>query len=220
VRTILWYDVADVDAATLDRAAAWGAAGVKVDYFHSDSAKRIAQMDDVARWAAQRQLVVAFHGCTVPRGLQRTWPNVLTLEGVRGAEHAPTDPRDDVNLVFTRNVIGSMDYTPIADPAKAIAYESGLQHYTGWAGPSLLDEIPAAWDDTRLLAGKPDHYAVVARRSGDRWFIGGLFAAPETVGVPLPAGRWLARFDDGTEREVGGTLVVDRGFAAILTPAG
>ena len=200
IKTILWYDQADVDEAVLDQAARWGAAGVKVDYFYSDRPERIAKMDDIARWAARRRLVVAFHGCTVPRGLQRTWPNVLTLEGVRGAEHAPTNPRDDVNLAFTRNVVGSMDYTPIADPAKAIVYESGLQHYTA-AGP-LLDEIPAAWDDTRLLAGRPDRYAVVARRSGERWFVGGLFAAPERVTVPLPAGRWHARFADGTERDV------------------
>lgn len=216
VRVILWFDVADVTRAVLDRVAGWGAAGVKVDYFYSDRSKRIAQMDDIARWAADRRLVVDFHGSTVPRGLQRTWPNVLTMEGVRGAEHAPTDPRDDVNLAFTRNVVGSMDYTPISDPAKAIVYESGLQHYT--AGGPLLDEIPAAWDETRLLAGRPDHYAIVGRRSGARWFVGGLFAAPEPVTVPLPAGRFHARFADGSRRDVEDSITVGGGFAAILTP--
>ncbi len=216
IRVILWFDVADVTPAVLTRVARWGAAGVKVDYFYSDSARRIAEMDDVARWAAARHLVVDFHGCTIPRGLQRTWPNVLTLEGVRGAEHAPTNPVDDVNLAFTRNVVGSMDYTPIADPAKAIVYESGLQHYTT-PGP-LLDLIPADWDETRLLAGRPDHYAIVARRSGTRWFVGGIFAAPEPVTVRLPAGRFHARFADGSEREVAGTLAVNGAFAAVLTP--
>ncbi len=216
VKTILWYDHADVTRAALDRAAGWGAAGIKADFFYSDRDARIAEMDDIARWSAQRRLVVAFHGCTVPRGLQRTWPNVLTVEAVRGAENAPTDPRDDVNLAFTRNAIGSMDYTPVADAAKAIVYESGLQHYTAF-GP-LLDEIPAAWDDTRLLAGEPDRYVVIGRRSGERWFVGGLLAASEPVTVPLPTGHWRARFADGSERDVSGTLTVDRDFAVILSP--
>ncbi len=221
VKVILWFDHEDITAAALDRAASWGAAGVKADFFYSDRDARIAEMDDIARVAARRHLVVAFHGCTVPRGLQRTWPNVLTVEAVRGAEHAPTNPVDDLNLAFTRNVVGSMDYTPIADPAKAIVYESGLQHYTMTSPPTpLLDEIPAAWDDTRLLAGKPDRYAVVARRSGERWFVGGLFAAPRSLTFPLPAGRFRARFADGTERDVEGRMTVDGGFAAVLTPAG
>lgn len=218
VRVIVWFDHEDLSPRVLDRVRRWGAAGIKADFFYSDRTRSIARMDDIARWSAARKLVVAFHGCTVPRGLQRTWPNVLTVEGVRGAEYRTTNPRDDVNLVFTRNVIGSMDYTPVSDPAKAIAYESGLQHHTK-DGP-LLDEIPAAWDDTRLLAGRPDHYAVVARRSGKRWFLGGLFAGDRRLEVPLPAGRWTARFADGTERAVSGTLTVEGGFAAILEPAG
>ena len=116
---------------------------------------------------------------TVPRGFQRTWPNALTFEGVYGAEHAksghPIDPAHDVDLVFTRNAVGSMDYTPAALSARgqrstmahrlaqAIAFESGLQHYADRpesyaahpAALALLEAAPAAWDDTRLLAGAP-----------------------------------------------------------------
>ena len=61
--------------------AAWGVAGVKADFLHSDSGERMAVIDDIAADAAARHLLVGFHGCTVPRGLQRTWPNVVTLRG-------------------------------------------------------------------------------------------------------------------------------------------
>lgn len=218
VEVILWFDQAELDAAALDRVKAWGAAGVKADFFYSDFAHNIRAMDDIARRAAARRLVVAFHGCTAPRGLQRTWPNVLTVEAVRGAEHAPTEPRNDVDLALIRNPVGSMDYTPAGDPARAIAFESGLQHLPTTDPGPLLAEIPAAWDDTRLLAGEPDRYAVLARRAGARWFIGGLFAVAEPVTFPLPAGRYSARFADGSERPVEGTLTASGDFAAVLTP--
>ena len=64
--------------ALLTRWRAWGVAGVKLDFMESDSAARMAWYRGVARAAAERRLVVDFHGATVPRGLSRTWPNVLT----------------------------------------------------------------------------------------------------------------------------------------------
>jgi alpha-glucosidase len=185
------------------RWASWGVAGVKVDFLLSDSAARMAIYDDIARDAARHRLTVVFHGCTVPRGIQRTWPNVLTMEAVEGAERETPDqgswamdPRHEVNLVFTRNAIGSMDYTPVTFSARnrattdahrlalAVAYESGLQHFAdtpeAYAQRSqatqVLTDVPTAWDDTRLLAGAPDREAIVARRSGDAWWIGSVSA--------------------------------------------
>ena len=115
-------------------------------------------MAAAARAAARRRLLVSFHGVTVPRGLERTWPNVLTYEGVLGAEHAkpgtPIDPAHDVDLVFTRNAIGPMDYTPAALSARgqrstmahrlaqAIAFQSGLQSYADT--PASYAAHPAA----------------------------------------------------------------------------
>jgi hypothetical protein len=134
---------------------------------------------------------------------------VLSAEAVRGAEilkaGAAIDPVDDVNLVFTRNVVGSMDYTPVGfsapgqlvtpahELAKAIAYESGLQHFAGApesyaARPdalALLSALPAAWDDTRLLEGVPDGFATVARRSGDDWYVGSLTAPARAATLAL-----------------------------------
>ena len=175
------------------RWASWGVAGVKVDFLLSDSAARMAIYDDIARDAARHQLTVVFHGCTIPRGIQRTWPNVLTMEAVRGRRARDPgqgtqaiDPRHDVDLVFTRNVIGSMDYTPVTFSAPnrdttdahrlalAVVYESGLAHFAdspeSYAphpqAAQILDDVPTAWDDTRLLAGAPDREAIVARRAG------------------------------------------------------
>ena len=72
--------------ALLSRWRSWGVAGVKLDFMHSDSHQRMGWYRGVARAAAKRRLLVNFHGSTVPRGMSRTWPNVLTMEGVLGAE--------------------------------------------------------------------------------------------------------------------------------------
>lgn len=64
---------------------------------------------------AEQQLMVNFHGSTIPHGIERTWPHVLTMEAVRGAEDyhfGYLTPRGNVMLPFTRNVVGSMDYIP------------------------------------------------------------------------------------------------------------
>ena len=81
-----WWKLRDARrrAQLFDRWARVGRRGVKVDFLLSDSAARMEVYDDIARDAAQRKLTVVFHGCTVPRGIQRTWPNVLTMEAVRG----------------------------------------------------------------------------------------------------------------------------------------
>lgn len=233
VEVILWFDEDDVTARALDRVERWGVAGIKADFFLSDSAEQIRAMDDIARQAAARRLVVAFHGCTVPRGLQRTWPNVLTVEAVRGAEYGRTSARDDVNLVFTRNPVGGMDFTPAGigprELAQAVVFESGLQHLGGAApiyadADRILRELPAAWDDTRLLAGRPDSHATLARRDGRRWFVGGLTAGPARARkAPLPEGRWrvhLVDEDGSRDFEADGAITARGDFAAILSPAG
>jgi len=192
----------------LSQWASWGIAGVKVDFLLSDKAARIAMYGDIARDAAKHQLTVVFHGCTVPRGIQRTWPNVLTMEAVEGAEREipdqgtqAMDPHQDVDLVFTRNAVGSMDYTPVTFSARnrdstdahrlalAVVYESGLQHFAdspeAYAqhpqASKVLTDVPTAWDDTRLLAGAPDREAIVARRAGRQWWVGSISAAPAHV---------------------------------------
>jgi alpha-glucosidase len=176
----------------------WGVAGVKLDYMESDSFRRMRWYRTVARAAARRQLLVNFHGSTLPRGMSRTWPNVLTWEGVRGAESykgpTPVTPEHNATLPFTRNAVGSMDYTPVTfsapgrrtsaahELALSVVFESGLQHlpdrpdvYSAMApARRWLRRVPVAWDGTELLDGYPGGSATIARRRGRCWYVGSI----------------------------------------------
>jgi hypothetical protein len=142
------------------RLAQWGVAGIKVDFFESDKQARIRQYLGILRDAADFELLVNFHGATLPRGWQRTHPHLMSHEAVRGAEaYRLTDavgrPGADHHLryVFARNVVGSMDYTPVVfedalqesalpyahSLALAVLFESGLQHFADRA-----DDAPDA----------------------------------------------------------------------------
>ncbi len=183
-----------------------GVKGVKIDFFQSDKQDRIAQYLEILEDAAEFHLLVNFHGCTVPRGWQRTYPHLMAMEAVRGGEHYTFDSLPDFGqlsttqnsvLPFTRNVIGSMDFTPVLfskqartrlttnahEAALGVVFESGIQHMAdspaGYAATSAdyhryLRDLPTVWDETRLLAGYPGREAVFARRSGSRWYIAGI----------------------------------------------
>ena len=114
----------------------------------------------------------------------------------------------NATLPFTRNVIGPMDYTPCAfsdsqhphitshahELALTVLFESGLQHLADrpesfLAQPqevqNFLSELPAAWDDTRLVTGAPGEYAVIARRKGNTWYVAGINGSdePRTIAI-------------------------------------
>ncbi|MEU6375005.1 glycoside hydrolase family 97 catalytic domain-containing protein [Streptomyces sp. NPDC046909] len=260
VGIVVWIHQRDLDTPeeraqwlpTLER---WGVKGVKIDFMNSEAHSMLQWYDAILAETAAHHLMVDFHGSTIPKGMQRTWPQVMTLEGVAGEEKRTNTAAHLTTLPFTRNVIGSMDFTPgafqrvglrpnsdAAETGLAVVYESGLQMYAGTpesydARPlarNFYDQLPAAWDDTRLLAGAPGQEAVLARRSGDRWFLGGVYAgAAHTAEVPLAIGpgRWLVEtIRDGAdglvqERQVlrgGDTLAVDvtanGGFAGLACP--
>jgi alpha-glucosidase len=94
-----------------------GVKGFKIDFFDRDDQKTVASTYEIAKKAAGYKLLVDFHGVYKPTGLQRTYPNVIGFEGVKGMENVkwtPNDdvPRYDVTLPFIRMVAGPMDYTP------------------------------------------------------------------------------------------------------------
>ena len=110
----------DVRRAEFAKLAAWGVAGVKVDFFQSDKQDGIGRYLAILEDAADHRIMVNFHGCTIPRGWSRTWPHLLTMEGVRGAETYLFNPEfpdqapvQNTILPFTRNAVGPMDYTPV-----------------------------------------------------------------------------------------------------------
>jgi alpha-glucosidase len=204
--------------STLER---WGVKGVKIDFMDSESQERMRWYDDALKDTAKHHLMVNFHGSTIPKGIQRTWPHVMTMEGVGGEEKRNNTPEQLAALPFTRNVIGSMDFTPGAfhrpfrpnvgsdagELGLTVLYESGIQNLAGTpesyeARPlarDYLEQLPTGWEETRLLTGDPGRSAVMARRASDgRWFIGGTFAgAARSVDVPMRlgsgpgSGKWL-----------------------------
>jgi len=181
-----------------------GVYGVKVDFFEDDRQKEMAYYLDLLEDAAKYHIMVDFHGATIPKGWERTYPNLMTMEAVYGAEwygYAPVltnqGATHNATLPFTRNVVGSMDYTPVTfsdqnfphtttyahELALSVVFESGLQHFADKptvfyalpaAAKKFLMEVPAAWDDTKLIHGYPGKKVVIARRKGHVWYLGGL----------------------------------------------
>ncbi len=94
----------------------WGIAGVKVDYMCRDDQWMVDWYHQVVELAARHRLMVDFHGAYKPEGIERTWPNLLTREGVLGLEcckwSKDVTPEHNVTLPFTRMLAGPMDYTP------------------------------------------------------------------------------------------------------------
>lgn len=119
VRVWIWINYREADRQ-MDEAFAlyekWGVAGVKIDFIERDDQAGLAFYDRAAATAARHHLMVDFHGCTKPSGLDRTWPNVMGYEAVLGMEQSKGCMRDNpvshVTLPFTRMLAGRMDYTP------------------------------------------------------------------------------------------------------------
>jgi len=214
------HDVAtpETRAKFLDRLVALGIVGVKIDFQPEASERWVNWYDETLRDAAARKLMVDFHGANKPTGRERTWPNEMTRESIRGHEyhilryHRTLPPEHDCILPFTRFVIGPADYTPtVFNPkelrgytwarelAQAIVFTSPFlcyadhpTNYLNNPGLDILKAIPSTWDETIVLPGSEIGKSVAfARRSGDTWFIGvmnGTDAA--TLDMPL---KFLAR---------------------------
>ena len=221
VKPLIWYNssVGWVDGAPTpkfrlnkpedrEREFAWlekiGVAGVKIDFFSGDTQRNMDYCIDLLESAARHHLLVNFHGATIPRGWQRTWPNLMTTEGVYGAEwynnvatYTDKAACHNATLPFTRNVIGPMDYTPCTfsdsqyphittkahELALTVLFESALQHLADcpesyMSQPQEVKDfftnLPTVWDETRLLAGYPGECVVMARRNGNTWYIAGI----------------------------------------------
>lgn len=185
-----------------------GVKGVKVDYYENDDQATMKQMNNCATIAAKNKLCVLFHGCTAPKGEQRTYPNVLGYEAVKGSEFYKWNCGPSVynclTYIFGRNVLGGMDFTPVAASveqikatagfqlAQVIAYQSGFTNIAssiykleGFAGLSLINHVPTQWDDAVLLEGYPGTHQTIARRSGDDWFLSSMSAKARNVNAKL-----------------------------------
>lgn len=240
-----------------------GVKGVKVDFFGGDKQATMKLYLDLFKDAADYGITVNCHGATIPRGWQRTWPNLVSMESVKGMEYCSFDqnntnrqPQHCTVLPFARNAIGSMDFTPMVfkpqlrgktlrttpafELALSVIFESGIQHfglapdeYDGMPAyvVEFLQNVPAAWDDTRFVDGYPGEFAVIARKSGNRWYIAGINGTdqPKTLKLDLTKftksvkGRLITDGENRTfqSRQISGsnpeiTLIKNGGFVLVL----
>ncbi|WEK37863.1 MAG: glycoside hydrolase family 97 catalytic domain-containing protein [Candidatus Pseudobacter hemicellulosilyticus] len=128
-----------------------GIKGVKIDFFGGDDQSMIGYYLDILDDAADYGLLVNFHGCTLPRGWQRTYPHLMTMESIKGFEfitfeqaNADEEPAHAATIPFTRNIFDPMDFTPMAlhsipkinrrttaafELALSVVFLSGIQHF-------------------------------------------------------------------------------------------
>jgi len=224
VGLILWAHWKSVDRqidsvfAVYER---WGASGVKIDFMNRDDQDMVLWYEKVLRKAAEHRLFVLFHGAFKETGLHRTWPNLLTREGVGGNEYNKwydwVTPEHNVTIPFTRMLGGPMDYTPggfdnvrredfapdYSSPkvmgtrshqlAMYVVYENPLQTVCDWPGAyrdsrefDFIQQAPATWDETAVLAGAIGDFIAIARRSGRDWYLGAMTDwTPRELVLPL-----------------------------------
>ena len=113
---VVWKTLDDQLIPALDQFEKWGVKGIKVDFMQRSDQLLIDYFYKVCREAAKRKLLVDFHGDQKPASMTRTWPNLISAEGVRGMEwskwSSESEPKHNVTLPFTRMFLGPMDYTP------------------------------------------------------------------------------------------------------------
>lgn len=121
VKIIVWLYSSDVNRNSAYKKAfplyeKWGVAGIKIDFMDRDDQHMVNWYHDIIKCAAENHLMVDFHGAYKPDGIIRTWPNMITREGVMGNEYykfsEKMSPEHNVKLAFTRMLAGQMDYTP------------------------------------------------------------------------------------------------------------
>lgn len=222
---------------------AQGIKGLKVDFFGGDKQETMRLYEAILSDANDYGLQIIFHGCTLPRGWERMYPNYCASEAVLASEnivfqqHFCDEEAFNACLhPFIRNTVGSMDFggtflnkrlnrtndggkirrtTDIFELATAVVFQSSVQNFA--LTPNNLKEqpqfeidfmkaVPTAWNEVRFLDGYPGRYVVLARRSGQDWYVAALNAEKETrtvtVEMPELAGKVLTYYHDGKD---GGT---------------
>lgn len=218
VRILIWFHYTSLlDAGVrnaFEQITDWGVAGVKIDFMDSHTQEMVQWIEETCQMAAEYKLIVDYHGMYKPTGMERTYPNQITREGVRGNEYnrwSRNSAAHTATLPFTRCMLGPADYTPggflnehsdtfkslnayedksadcrvIGTRARELAlcmiYDSPLRcladlprNYKGEPGFEYLRNLPPVWDETIALDGEIGEFYVVARRSGDSWFVSGI----------------------------------------------
>jgi alpha-glucosidase len=204
VGALVWVNSSEMRTAAarrayLEKVAALGAAGIKIDFIPACTAEVTRWYEGALKDTADLHLLCNFHGAVKPTGRRRTWPHELTREAVRGHEYHMTRYRrvqaadHDEIVLFTRFLAGPADYTPTAfDPREMVGYTwshllaqavdmtspllcfaGKYQDFIGNPSEDLLRQLPSTWDETIVLPGSEiGKTAGFARRRGQEWYIG------------------------------------------------
>jgi len=171
----------------------WGIKGIKFGFVQIGSNRWSHWLHEAVKKAAQYELMVDIHDEYRPTGFSRTYPNLLTQEGVRGNEEFP-DATHNTILPFTRGLAGAADYTicyfdqrlkntHAHQLALAVVMYSPFQFLFWYDKPSayqnepeieFFEKIPTVWDQTLVTDGAIGKYITTARRSGQDWFVGAI----------------------------------------------
>lgn len=204
VKTLVWVDskemrTAEKRRAYLEKVAALGAAGIKIDFIPPCTPEITRWYEGALKDTAELHLLCDFHGSVKPTGRRRTWPQELTREAVRGLEYNMTRyrrvqaPEHDEILPFTRLLAGPADYTPttlnekelgkftkahmlaqcVVMTSPLLCFGGGYKDFVGSEAEDFLRHVPSVWDQTIVLDGSEiGKIAGFARRRGDEWVIG------------------------------------------------
>ena len=232
-----WNDAPQTPIGKMDRPAVrrqemkWmhdtGILGIKVDFFGGDKQPMMQLYEDILTDANDFGLQVIFHGCTLPRGWERMYPNYVASEAVLASENlhfgqgaCDAEARNACIHPFVRNTVGSMDFggstlnkyynadnahgtvrrtSDVYAMATAVLFQSSVQHFAmapnnltdapAWA-VDFMKDVPTTWDEVHFIDGYPGKYVVLARRSGDTWYVVGINAQDQ----PLKRNLYLPMF--------------------------
>ena len=224
-----------------------GIRGIKVDFFGGDKQVTMQLYEDILADANDYALLCIFHGCTLPRGWERMYPNYASSEAVLASENLHFSQGSCDNEAynatihpFVRNTVGSMDFGGSAlnkyyngknEPrgskrrtsdvfalATAVMFQSPVQHFAlapnnltdapAWA-IDFMKEVPTLWDEVRYIDGYPGKYIIMARRTGDKWYVVGVNAQKEPLKlkIKLPmfaAGETVQYYSD--DKDLNGSV--------------
>ncbi len=207
-----------------------GVKGVKVDFFGGDKQETLRLYEQILSDADDNALMVIFHGCTLPRGWERMYPNYVGSEAVLASENiyfqqhfCDLEAQNTALHPFIRNTVGCMEFggcflsrtlnrgndpalkgnkrrtTDTHELATTVLFQNPIQNFAiapenlnevGQGGaPSIcldfLRQVPTVWDETIFIDGYPGMYCVLARRSGDVWYIAGNNATGDNLTLKL-----------------------------------
>ena len=212
-----------------------GIRGIKVDFFGGDKQNMMQLYEDILSDANDYGILVIFHGCTLPRGWERMYPNYAASEAVLASENlhfgqgaCDAEAHNAALHTFIRNTVGSMDFggstlnkfynadnkrgthrvtSDVYALATAVLFQSAVQHFAlapnnltdapAWA-IDFMKNVPTTWDEVKFIDGYPGKYAIIARRTGDKWFVVGINAENETLKKTIA----LPMFDKNAELQM------------------